>query len=141
MVVVDDPGSRDGIYARALMQSLKSISPVEIRVSDEPAPSFGNFFKLKDTLSREGGNDGYFPQVITVWGMSTDILAEPITQELNMDISDMNVVIVTELIPYMMVQRREAPWGRKFADFVKYAKANPGKVKYQYGIGTGVVVA
>ena len=47
-----------------------------------------------------------------------------------MDVNDMNMVIVTELIPYVFIQRKNAPWGNTFADFVKYAKANPGKARY-----------
>ena len=47
-VVADDPGSRDGIYARTLQQALKGISPVPILVSDEPA------WGLRDLLQVEG---------------------------------------------------------------------------------------
>jgi len=54
LINVDDPGTRDGIYARTFQQALKSISPVPILVSDEPAPNFGTFFKLKEVLKREG---------------------------------------------------------------------------------------
>jgi tripartite-type tricarboxylate transporter receptor subunit TctC len=142
LINVDDPGSRDGIYARVFQQALKSISPVPIIVSDEPAPSFGTFYKLKDLQSREGGNEGYYPIVLTLWGASTDPLVEPITKELGLDVSDMNMVIVTETMPYVMVQRKNAPWGRTLADLVKYAKAHPGELrKTTDGIGTGTDIA
>ena len=63
LVVVDDPGSRDGIYARTLQEALKGISPVPILVSDEPVAVGGTFDKLKDLQTREGGIEGYYPVV------------------------------------------------------------------------------
>ncbi len=142
LINVDDAGSRDGIYARMFQQVLKPISPVPIIVSDEPAPTYGTFYKLKDVQSREGGKEGHYPIVLTVWGASTDTLTEPIKQELGMDLSDMNMVIVTELIPYMLVQKKNAPWGRTWADLVKYAKANPNQVKYiSNQVGSGADIA
>jgi len=33
-----------------------------------------------------------------------------------MDLSDMNMVIVTETLPYVFVQRKNTPWGRTWAD-------------------------
>ena len=139
VVVADDPGSRDGLYSRALQQDLKGISPVPIMVSDEPATgAFGTFFKLNDLKSREGDKEGYYPLCTTIWGAVGDLHVEPITEELGMDVSDMNMVIVTEVVPYVFVQRKNAPWGATFADFVKYAKANPGKARYiSNQIGSG----
>jgi tripartite-type tricarboxylate transporter receptor subunit TctC len=55
----------------------------------------------------------------------------------------MNIVIVTETIPYVGVQRKDAPWGRTFDDMVKYAKENPGKVSYisnQVGSGNDIAM-
>lgn len=130
LVVADDPGSRDGIYARAVQQALKGISPVPIMVSDEPATTFGTFFKLKDLQLRPGGKEGYYPLAVTVWGSMGDLHCEPIKEELGLDVTDMNMVIVSDQIPYTFTQKKNAPWGATFADFVKYAKANPGKARY-----------
>jgi tripartite-type tricarboxylate transporter receptor subunit TctC len=139
VVVADDPGSRDGLYSRALQRDLKGISPVPIMVSDEPATgAFGTFFKLNDLKSREGDKEGYYPLCVTIWGAVGDLHVEPIQEELGMDVSDMNMVCVTEVIPYVFVQRKNAPWGATFADFVKYMKANPGKARYVSNqIGSG----
>ena len=52
LVNVDDPGTRDGIYARSLQEALRDISPVEVLVSDEPAPSFGTFYAVQDIQDR-----------------------------------------------------------------------------------------
>ena len=83
VVVADDPGSRDGLYSRALQQDLKGISPVPIIVSDEPATgAFGTFFKLNDLKSREGDKEGYYPLCVTIWGAVGDLHVEPITEEL-----------------------------------------------------------
>ncbi len=138
IINVDDPGTRDGIYARSLQEALRSISPVEVLVSDEPAPSFGTFYAVQDIGSREGGNEGYYPIVLTIPGSSADILVEPITEETGLTLDDLNLVIGTERIPYVLIQRKDAPWGKTFAELVAHIKANPGKVKYiSHQVGTG----
>jgi tripartite-type tricarboxylate transporter receptor subunit TctC len=142
LVNVDDPGTQDGIYARTLQQSLRGISPVPILVSDEPSASFGTFSVLKDVLTREGGAQGYYAIIVDVFGAATDLFLEPITEELGQKIDDMNMVIVTEGIPFALSQRKNAPWGHTFADLVKYGKANPGKLKYisnEVGSGNDIV--
>ena len=142
MIVVDDPGSRDGFYARAMQEALKGISPVPIRVSDEPLAVGGTFDKLVETRGREGGTDGYYPIVTDVWGAGTDPLTEPIKKELGMDLSDLKMVTITESITYFMMQRKNTPWGPTFAGMVKYAKENPGKVRYiSKEVGSGNDIA
>jgi tripartite-type tricarboxylate transporter receptor subunit TctC len=142
IVNADDPGSRDGITARMLQKVLKGISPVPIVVSDEPAPSWSTWSALKDILSREGGDDGYYPLLVTLWGGVSDLHCEPIEKELGLGVNDLNVVILTELIPYVFSQRKNAPWGPSFADMVKFAKANPGQLKYiSNEVGSGNDVA
>jgi tripartite-type tricarboxylate transporter receptor subunit TctC len=139
IVVVDDPGSRDGIYARSLQEAAKGISPVEILVSDEPAGPHGNFATLADIREREGGKDGYYPVVISIAGPILGLLLDPVEEELGIGIDDFNIVLVTESLPYSMVQRKDAPWGKSFAEFVEYAKAHPGELRYvsnQVGTGT-----
>ena len=142
IVVVDDPGTRDDIYAKTLQQSLTSISPVPVVVSDEPAAFGGTFNKLKELQTREGGTDGYYPIVTDVWGAGTDPLTEPIKKELGMDLSDLKMVTITESITYFMMQRKNTPWGPTFAGMVKYAKENPGKVRYiSKEVGSGNDIA
>jgi tripartite-type tricarboxylate transporter receptor subunit TctC len=142
LVVVDDPGTRDDLYAKSLQQALSSISPVPVMVSDEPAAFGGTFDKLRELRTREGGLDGYYPVVTDVWGAGTDPLTEPIQKELGMDLSDLRMVTITESISYFWMQRKNPPWGNTFAGLVKYAKENPGKVRYiSKEVGTGIDIA
>ena len=99
LVNVDDPGTRDGIYARSLQEALRDISPGEVLVSDEPAPSFGTFYAVQDIQDREGGNDGYYLIILTIPGSSADILVEPVTEETGLTLDDLNLVVGTERIP------------------------------------------
>jgi tripartite-type tricarboxylate transporter receptor subunit TctC len=43
LIVVDDPGTRDDLYAKSLQAASKGISPVNITVSCEPSASGGNW--------------------------------------------------------------------------------------------------
>lgn len=111
IVNVDDPGTRDGIIARTMQQILKDMSPVKILVEDAPAPSFGNFYRMKELAARPGGVQGYYPQIIDYFGFATDPLCEPIKAELGMDIEDTKMIIITEKWSYVVYQRKNAPWG------------------------------
>jgi tripartite-type tricarboxylate transporter receptor subunit TctC len=138
LVVVDDPGTRDDIYAKTLQEGLRSISPVPIIVSDEPVARGGTFHKMKDVTRRDGGTEGYYIVMTDAWGAGTDPLSEPIKEELGMDLTDLNMVTVTECMTYLFYQRKNAPWGPTFAGLVKYGKANPGKLVNSMGsFGSG----
>jgi hypothetical protein len=39
----------------------KKISPVSILVTDEPVPSFGNFYRMKELTARPSGQIHLFP--------------------------------------------------------------------------------
>ena len=142
LIVVDEPGSRDGIYARTMQEALKGISPVPILVSDEEVAQGGTFYKMTDLEKRPGDNQGYYPFVFDAWGASIDPLMEPVKEETGKDVSDVQFIILTESIPYWVLQTKTAPWGSTWADAVKYVKANPGKVKYgSSGPGSGTDIA
>ena len=142
IIVVDDPGTVDGIYARSLQASCKGMSPVNILVSDEPVQAGGTFDKIKDLRTREGNNDGYYPIVGSVFGPVTDLLTDPISDRLKMGPDDLSYVICTDLLSRCFIQRKNAPWGPTFEGMVKYSKANPGKLKYiSSGVGTGGDIA
>ena len=47
-----------------------------------------------------------------------------------MSLDDLNVVITTEEIPYVMISRTGAPWGSSYEDMIAYAKEHPGEVRY-----------
>ena len=138
IIVVDDPGTRDGIYARSLQASCKGISPVPILVSDEPVANGGTFDKLKDLRTREGNSDGYYPVVGSVFGPVTDLHTDPIAERLKMTPDDLKYIICTDMITRCFIQRKNAPWGKTFDSMVKYGKENPGKLRYiADGVGTG----
>jgi tripartite-type tricarboxylate transporter receptor subunit TctC len=138
LVVVDEPGSRDGIYARTIQEGLADISPVEIIVSDEPAPQGGTNQTLADTMSREGGTEGYWPVVTTLFGGPTDFHVVPIEDEYGISIDDITYLVSTEEQPYVMAQRADAEWGSTFAEWVEYAQAHPGELRYvSNGVGSG----
>lgn len=138
----DEAGSREGVYARSLQAALRDIAPVPVRVSDEPGPAYANWIRLRELSERDGGGDGYQPVIVTIPGMTMQLLVEPLEMELGVTEKDMNLVIATETIPYVLVQRKDAPWGKSFAGLVDYARKNPGKLKYTSNqVGTGNDIA
>jgi tripartite-type tricarboxylate transporter receptor subunit TctC len=143
IVIADEPGSREGVYVVNMQTALKEVSPVEVLISYEEGPTFGTWFTIGDVENRPGGKDGYYLVGMTSPVMTADLLVEPITEETGMTVDDINPVIVTETIPYVGVQRKNAPWGPTFADMVKYAKENPGKITYisnQVGSGNDLAM-
>jgi tripartite-type tricarboxylate transporter receptor subunit TctC len=137
IVNVDEAGSRDGIYARTVDEALSGISPVDVVVSDEPSTQGGTVPTVADVQNREGGPE-YYPIIASVGGTATDFLVEPIEQDLGIGLDDINFLIATEVHPYIIVQRADAPWGTGFAEFVEYAQAHPGELRYiSQGVGAG----
>ena len=139
----DDPGSRDGIYARSIQEAARKISPVEIILSDEPAPAFATFYTINDVKTRDGGMEGYYPIIVSVVGTTADLTVEPITKETGLTAEDMDMVITTDTIPYIVIGRKDAVWGKSFADLVKYGKEHPGELKYisnQVGSGNDLAM-
>jgi tripartite-type tricarboxylate transporter receptor subunit TctC len=142
LVVIDDPGSRDDIYAKTLQQSLRGISPVDIVVTAEPIAQGGTFNRMEELTRRKGNSEGYYPFVVDFWGASTDPLIEPITEELGVTVHDLQSVIITDGMGYWWVQHTKVPWGPTWADFLKYVKAHPGEVKYGSSrVGSGTDIA
>jgi putative tricarboxylic transport membrane protein len=139
LINVDDAGTNSGIYVRALQEAIKDMSPVEIRIADEPRAAGGTINTLAEVEdSRDGGKDGYFLVSMSIIGSATDFLSEPITKETGYEVDDVNYMISTEVVPWLFAQRADAPWGNDFAKFVEYGKANPGKIKYiAPGVGSG----
>jgi tripartite-type tricarboxylate transporter receptor subunit TctC len=131
IINTDDAGSPDGIYARTMQQILNSgISPVRVNVLDRPSTSFGTWEALQFAVGEPGGDSGHALVVMTVPASALDLLTVDLESELGMGIDDLNVVITTEEIPYVMISRKGAPWGSSYDDMIAYAKENPGKVRY-----------
>jgi tripartite-type tricarboxylate transporter receptor subunit TctC len=131
----DEAGSSDGIYARTMQKALDKISPGTVEVLDKPAGSGGNWSSLKYVQSRPGGNDGYMVQVMAYTGASLDFIADTVAKDNGFKVDDMNPVIATERVPFVVVTRGNAPWNT-YQDLVDAAKANPGKLKY-IAVSTG----
>lgn len=140
LINVDDAGSSSGLYIRSVQQALEDISPVEIRIADEPRAAGGTIHTLADvTANREGGDEGYILVQGSTIGSGTDFLTEPVENETGMSIDDVNFFISTEAAPWVILQRKDAPWGRGFDEFVEYARAHPGEIKYiSPGVGGGL---
>lgn len=130
LVVVDDPGTRDAIYAVNMAEALSAISPVNVVVTYESAPQGGTLPILSDLKGRPGGPEGYFPVVVVIPGTVTDFHVEPITREFGISLDDVSFLIASESQPYTFAQRTDAPWGLDFLDFISYAQANPGELRY-----------
>lgn len=130
LVVVDDPGTRDAIYAVNMAEALSAISPVNVVVTYESAPQGGTLPILSDLKGRPGGPEGYFPVVVVIPGTVTDFHVEPITREFGISLDDVSFLIASESQPYTFAQRTDAAWGLDFLDFISYAQANPGELRY-----------
>ena len=131
LLVLDEPGSSDGVYARHMQEALRDISPVPIEVLDRgEVGTYPTWEALGWTLDQPGGDQGYYPIVVVLPGSVLDLHTVPIERDLGVTLDDLNFVITTEVTPYVVTSRKDAPWGSSFAEFVEYAKAHPGEVKY-----------
>lgn len=130
LIVVDDPGTRDAIYAVNMAEALADISPVDVVVSYETAPQGGTLPILTDLAGRPDGEQGYYPVVVVIPGTVTDFHVEPITREFGIALEDTSFLLASESQPYTFAQRTDAPWGLDFLDFIEYARANPGQLRY-----------
>ena len=136
----DDPGSDDGIYIRELQAILKDVSPVPLEVQDIPGPQFGMWTMAQEMSSTEDGKQGYRPAVTAFTGGALDLVTSPVTRDLGLELKDINPVIATERVPFVIVTRGDAPWNT-WQEFVDYAKANPGSVKYLARVGSQLDIA
>lgn len=138
LVVVDDPGTRDGLYASDMADAVADISPVEIVVSYEPHPQGGTIPTMSLLIERNGGLDGYYPEVSTLVGTPTDFHIENIEEDWGLSMDGLQYIFASEELPYVLLQRADAPWGETFDDFVEYGRQNPGELRYiSGGVGSG----
>ena len=143
IMVVDEPGSADGIYARQLQEAIEDKSPVRIDVIDrQDFTAFGTWEALQWIENERGGNEGYISMISTTPSDVVDFSLVPIQDELGVELEDRNSVISTEAVPYVIVQRKDAPWGDTLEDMIEHAKANPGELRYaSRGVGAGLDIA
>lgn len=126
---VDEAGSADGLYARAMQKALDKVSPVSVQVLDKPGADNGTWEGLKFMESQGDANEGYMVEVVAFTGAGLDFLTSPITKQYGYTVNDMNPVIATEKVPFVVATRGNAPF-KTYQDLVAAAKANPGKLKY-----------
>jgi tripartite-type tricarboxylate transporter receptor subunit TctC len=140
LVVVDEAGSDDGIYARQLQEAAAKVAPVDIKVLDRPefGSTYGAWEALDWIADQRGGDQGQLMAVVTLPGSTIDLLATPVAKDLGVSMESLNTVMLTESVPYVIVSRADAPWGESFEEMLAYAKENPGEVRYiSRGPGAG----
>lgn len=127
LINVDDAGTPSGLYTRAIQQAIEEggLSPVEIRISDEPRAQGGTIHTAVEVYEeREGGDQGYYPVSMSLAGTATDFFVDPITEETGATFEDLNFSSSTEIVPYVMQTRMDAPWGTDFDAFIEHAREN-----------------
>ena len=135
LMVVDDVGSADSLYATLLADSAKKMSPQPILI--EHRADFSNFgtWEALAWVMDQGklGNDGYINVVYTYPGCVVDLVVIDMKKETGLDLNDLNPVVSTETALYFIIQRINAPWGTTMQDFLAHAKKNPGTMRYMSG--------
>jgi tripartite-type tricarboxylate transporter receptor subunit TctC len=140
IIVVDEPGSADSIYANQLIQAAQPFSPVPLKIEHRiDFSTFGTWEALAWLVHQgKAADDGYITFVYTAPDQMIDLLAVDIKKAVGVDFSDLRTVIATEEIPLVMFQRKNAPWGHTVQDLVKYAKEHPGQIRHVTGgVGSG----
>jgi tripartite-type tricarboxylate transporter receptor subunit TctC len=123
-VVADLPGSSDGVYARHMQAAVRDVSPVSVEVFDRgDQGSYPTWEAVQWTLDQKGGDQGYYPMIYVVPGLTIDTLTVDLKSELGMSLDDLHFIDATETTPFVMTSRVGAPWGKSFAELVKYMKA------------------
>lgn len=135
LLVVDEPGSADSIYTNQLVEAANQLSPVPIRVQHrQDFTNFGTWEALAWIMNQgQQGSEGYTSLVYTVPGSVIDLLVVDMESVLGVTLDDLNFVVSTEVLPYFIHQRADAPWGDTMEELITYAQENPGEVRYISG--------
>jgi tripartite-type tricarboxylate transporter receptor subunit TctC len=135
LLVIDEPGSVDSLYASQIAAAASKISPqpivVEHRIDFTNFGTWEGIAWIKD--QGELASEGYITYVLTLPDAMIDMAAIDIESMTGMTTDDLNPVIATERVPFMLIQRSDAPWGDTLQSFVDHAKANPGTVRHITG--------
>ena len=135
IMVVDDPGTADSVYAMGLSEAAKKMSPVPILIEHRgDFGDYGNWAAL-GWIKEQGkiGTDGYISIVGTQPGNQMDLFLVNMKKEVGVGEEDYNSVAFTEFAPYALIQRTGAPWGDTMKDLIAYAKKNPNTVRFISG--------
>jgi tripartite-type tricarboxylate transporter receptor subunit TctC len=135
VMVVDEPGSADSVFATQLVEVASEMSPMPINIQHRvDFSNFGTWEALAWVKDQgELGNDGYIVIVYTLQGGIIDLLVIDMKTEVGVDLEDIAPIAATEQQPFMMHQRADAPWGDRLEDLVAYAKENPDTVRHITG--------
>lgn len=135
LMVIDEPGSADSVFASQIAEAASRISPQPVVV--EHRVEFTNFstWEALAWIKAEGeiADQGYITYVLTLPDAMVDMAAIDIESMTGMTPDDLNPVIAAERVPFMLIQRADAPWGDTLESFVEHAKANPGAVRHITG--------
>ncbi|MPZ15433.1 MAG: hypothetical protein GEU73_13605, partial [Chloroflexi bacterium] len=81
---------------------------------------------MAELMERDGGTEGYYPEVTTLVGTPTDLHIQPIEQDWGVGMDDVQFVIATEELPYVMAQRR-CGMGRHVRRLRRVRPGQPGR--------------
>jgi tripartite-type tricarboxylate transporter receptor subunit TctC len=122
LLVADEAGSTDGIYARQFQSVLRDIAPVPVEVLDRGEGADPNWEAVQWTLDQGGGPEGHFPLVFAIPALAVDPLVIDLETQLGMGFDDLHLINVTEVSAQVMVSRVDAPWGDSFEALVQHVK-------------------
>lgn len=132
MFVIDAPGTTDSIFATAIVKATEGKSPVPIRIEHRPDFSTYSTWEAQAWMIKQGAqaDSGNMMIVYTAPGNIVDLIATDMKTEAGVDLDDITYVNMVEELPYMIVQRSDAPWGDTLDDMVKYSRENPDKIRW-----------
>lgn len=135
LLVVDEPGSTDSVFASQLAEAASKISPQPVVV--EHRIDFTNFgtWEALAWVKDQGdiASQGYINFIYTLPDATIDLLAIDIESQVGVGLNDLNGIVGAERVPIVMIQRTGAPWGDTLDGLVAYAKENPAKVRHISG--------
>lgn len=134
IIVEDDPGSSDSIYAAAVQERLRSISPVPLNI--EHRGDFGNLgtWEAVNFLNNEeAAVDGRIMLIATAPGFVVDSLVVDMEAEIGLTLDDINPLIATERLLYPVHASVDAAPFTTMQEMLEYCEANPGKIRYISG--------
>lgn len=123
LLVADEAGSTDSIYASHMQSALADISPVAVETLDRDEGADPSWEAVLWTLDQEGGAEGYYPQVHTLPSLAIDPLVIDLESSVGIGIEDIQLLNVTEVSGQVLVSRADAPWGDSFEALVEHVKA------------------
>ncbi len=135
LLVVDEPGSTDSVFASQIAEAASKISPQPVTVEHRiDFTNFGTWEALAWVKDQgEIASQGYINYIYTLPDAMIDLLAIDIESQVGVGLDDIAGVIGAERVPIIMIQRSDAPWGDTLEDLVKYAKEHPGEIRHISG--------